>query len=52
YHADLAEAVNALITDPTRAQRYGDAGRRRCEEVFSWARVAEQTLAVYRQAGR
>lgn len=52
YHADLAEAVNALITDPARAQRYGDAGRRRCEEIFSWARVAEQTLAVYRQASR
>ena len=52
YHAELAAAVNALITDPDRAQRYGDAGRRRCEEVFSWARVAEQTLAVYRQAGR
>ncbi|ORW17967.1 glycosyl transferase family 1 [Mycolicibacter nonchromogenicus] len=50
YHAELAEAVNVLIADPARAQRYGDAGRRRCEEVFSWARVAEQTLAVYRQA--
>ncbi|BBY34756.1 glycogen synthase [Mycolicibacter minnesotensis] len=52
YHADLAEAVNALIADPDRAQQYGDAGRRRCEEIFSWARVAEQTLAVYRQASR
>lgn len=52
YQAGLAEAVNKLITDPDLARRYGDAGRRRCEEVFSWARVAEQTLAVYRQAGR
>lgn len=52
YRNDLAEAVNALITDPARARRYGDAGRRRCVEEFSWARVAEQTLAVYRKTGR
>lgn len=52
YQAGLAEAVNALITDPDRAGRYGDAGRLRCEEVFSWSRVAEQTLAVYRQISR
>jgi starch synthase len=49
YHNGLAEAVNALISDPGRAQRYGDAGRLRCVESFSWARVAEQTLAIYRQ---
>lgn len=51
FRNGLAEAVNALISDPGRARRYGDAGRLRCIESFSWARVAEQTLAIYRQVG-
>jgi starch synthase len=51
FRNGLAEAVNALISDPGRARRYGDAGRLRCVEIFSWARVAEQTLAIYRQVG-
>ncbi len=49
YHTRLAEAVNALVADPERAERYGQAGRRRCVEEFSWARVAEQTLDIYRK---
>jgi starch synthase len=49
YETRLAEAVNALAADPERAQRYGRAGRRRCIEEFSWTRIAEQTLAIYRK---
>lgn len=49
YQVALAEAVNALVADPARAQRYGEAGRRRCIEEFSWARIAEQTLDIYRR---
>ncbi len=49
YQAALADAVNELIGDPERAKRYGLAGRRRCIEEFSWARVAEQTLDIYRK---
>lgn len=52
FRDELAEAINALVTDPQRARRYGAAGRLRCEQEFSWAKVAEQTLAVYRQADR
>jgi starch synthase len=48
FEADLAAAVNALIADPERARRYGLAGRARCVEEFSWRRIAEQTLAIYR----
>ena len=48
FEADLAAAVNALVADPERARRYGLAGRQRCVEEFSWARIAEQTLEVYR----
>ncbi|MGH3966755.1 MAG: glycosyltransferase, partial [Mycobacterium sp.] len=49
YQARLADAVNALIADPERAQRYGRAGRQRCVAEFSWAHVAEQTLEIYRK---
>ncbi|SRX94181.1 Putative glycosyl transferase GlgA [Mycobacterium tuberculosis H37Rv] [Mycobacterium shimoidei] len=49
YQARLAEAVNALIADPAKAKRYGQAGRRRCIEEFSWAQIAAQTLEIYRK---
>jgi alpha-maltose-1-phosphate synthase len=49
YQARLAEAVNKLVADPAKAERYGRAGRQRCIEEFSWAQVAEQTLEIYRK---
>jgi starch synthase len=49
YQARLAGAVNELIADPERANRYGQAGRQRCIEEFSWAQVAEQTLEIYQK---
>ena len=51
YQTRLADAVNELIADPEKAKRYGLAGRQRCIEEFSWARVAEQTLDIYRKVG-
>jgi starch synthase len=49
FEADLAEAVNALVEDPAKAARYGAAGRQRCIDEFSWARIAEQTVEIYRK---
>jgi alpha-maltose-1-phosphate synthase len=49
YQAGLAKAVNALVADPVKADRYGKAGRQRCIAEFSWARIAEQTLEIYRK---
>jgi alpha-maltose-1-phosphate synthase len=49
FEARLAEAVNALVADPARAQQYGSAGRERCIEEFSWAHIAEQTVEIYRK---
>jgi alpha-maltose-1-phosphate synthase len=49
FQARLAEAVNALIADPEKAKHYGQAGRQRCIAEFSWARIAEQTLEIYRK---
>lgn len=47
--AGLAAAVNSLIVDPEKAARFGRAGRQRCIDEFSWARIAEQTLEIYRK---
>jgi glycogen synthase len=46
----LAEALRVARADPARARRMGEAGRRRVEAHFSWDRIAERTLAVYRDA--
>lgn len=51
YQGRLAQAVNELVADPGKAERYGRAGRQRCIEEFSWAHVAEQTLDVYQKVG-
>lgn len=48
----LAEAIQALLDDPARQKRLGEAGRMRMEEQFSWARCGERTAAVYEQVLR
>jgi starch synthase len=49
YEARLADAVNALLAAPEKARQYGEAGRQRCIQEFSWAHIAEQTLEIYRK---
>lgn len=48
FETGLAAAVNALVADPAKARAYGAAGRQRCINEFSWARIAEQTCEIYR----
>jgi len=48
----LAEAIQRLLTDLPTAQQMGAAGRTRFEERFTAARMAQATLAVYRQSDR
>jgi alpha-maltose-1-phosphate synthase len=47
FVADLARVLTEVVSDPARARAYGEAGRRRAAEEFSWARIAEQTAALY-----
>lgn len=47
FETRLADAVNTLVAEPERARRYGEAGRQRCIEQFSWAHIAEETLRIY-----
>ncbi|MET8045196.1 glycogen synthase, partial [Micromonospora sp. NPDC005215] len=51
FVADLAAAINTLLADPARTERFGLAGRRRAVEHFSWDSIAGQTLDVYRSVG-
>src|SRR4051812_4029756 len=46
----LATALGALLDDPARRERYGAAGRRRVEELFSWRAAAAATAATYEEA--
>ena len=43
----LAERITELLQDPAKAQRMGEAGRRRVEEHFSWTAIAAQTIQLY-----
>ena len=43
----LAAALNALISDPDRAEAMGQAGRKRAVAEFGWAAIAAQTAALY-----
>jgi len=47
---ELAAALRRVMADPDRAREMGRAGRRRVEERFSWASVAERTERVYQEA--
>jgi MMP alpha-(1->4)-mannosyltransferase len=48
----LTAAVAALLDDPERRARYGAAGRRRVEELFSWRAAAAATATTYDEAIR
>ncbi|WP_086826769.1 glycogen synthase [Allokutzneria sp. NRRL B-24872] len=50
FRTQLADSVNELLGDPERAAAMGAAGRDRAVQEFSWASVAEQTVAVYQAA--
>ena len=48
--ARLAEALHRMILDPQERQRFGAAGRKRCEELFSLRAHAQAVGEEYRIA--
>ena len=47
FETGLAAAVNELVSSPDLALAYGEAGKKRAIEEFSWTRIAEQTFDLY-----
>jgi glycosyltransferase involved in cell wall biosynthesis len=43
----LADAIRALLSDPERRRRFGEAGRRRAEDEFSATAMVRRVAAVY-----
>ncbi|MEV8272862.1 glycogen synthase [Microbacterium sp. NPDC077184] len=55
FVADLARVLTEVVSDPDRARAYGEAGRARARQDFSWASIAAQTEELYtelRASGR
>jgi starch synthase len=49
FARDLAAALAELLSDPEKCRRFGAAGRRRVEEIFSWRAIGDQTIALYQE---
>jgi starch synthase len=49
FVSDFANAMNEMLAHPEIA-RFGSAGRTRVEQHFSWERIAQDTIDVYRDA--
>jgi len=45
--ADIAWGIKETLSDPKRAKLWGENGRRRVLEYFTWKKAADQTLEVY-----
>ncbi|RLI16238.1 glycosyltransferase family 1 protein [Candidatus Bathyarchaeota archaeon] len=46
--ADIAWGIKEVLKDSERAKRWGENGRKRVLEFFTWRKAAEQTLEIYK----
>lgn len=51
FSHDLAAAINRVALDQVLRERFGENGRTRVEQHFSWTAIAERTLALYESLG-
>ena len=45
--ADIAWGLKEVLKDPDRARQWGENGRKRVLQYFTWRKAAEQTLDIY-----
>jgi starch synthase len=43
----LGARLTELLANPAKCRAFGEAGRKRAEEKFSWTRIGEQTIDLY-----
>ena len=51
YTADLAAALNTVLSDAALQTSMGQAGRQRVIDHFSWSAIAHRTLDLYESVG-
>jgi glycogen(starch) synthase len=47
--SDIAWGIKEILRDPERAKKWGENGRKRVIQYFTWRKAAEQTLQIYEQ---
>ena len=52
FSRDLAGKINQLMKDRQLREEFGEAGRKRVEEKFSWSTIAQKTKALYESLPR
>ncbi len=45
--ADIAWGINEVLRNPEKARNWGENGRKRVLEFFTWRKVADETLKIY-----
>lgn len=45
--SDIAWGLKEILSDPNRAKKWGENGRKRVLQYFTWRKAAEQTLQIY-----
>jgi glycogen synthase len=52
FSRDLAQKINVLMADEKLRTRFGEAGRKRAVDKFSWAAIAAETKKMYESLKR
>lgn len=47
--SDIAWGIEEILQNPERAKKWGENGRKRVMQYFTWRKAAEQTLQIYEQ---
>jgi glycosyltransferase involved in cell wall biosynthesis len=47
--ADIAWGIKEVLKDPERARQWGENGRKRVLQFFTWDKVAEDTISIYEE---